>query len=207
MIVDVGPVSSFHHMVWHAQLLQGCSRASQRYACRAGSHCAPGFFEINAKFLLAVSMLTREDLPTFERPTTANSGLDGGGQPFNVTALPTYFAEFTRVNNDAERALLPEIFEGLRLLGPRGKAASPFSEVGLRKSSAASKSSSPFCRASNRRKTSVFPGLRVARGCRCRVLASLAACLTGKAPVCLPPTGVGALRKSFMGVRRARISR
>jgi hypothetical protein len=37
---------------------------------------APGFLETLASLLLCVSMLMREDLPTFERPITANSGSD-----------------------------------------------------------------------------------------------------------------------------------
>lgn len=36
---------------------------------------APGVFEIIARPVLPVRVLMREDLPTFERPMTANSGM------------------------------------------------------------------------------------------------------------------------------------
>ena len=61
----------------------------------------PGFLDTLASLLLCVSMLIREDLPTFERPITANSGCDWGGHPFRSTLLLTYTAFFTLAKSDA----------------------------------------------------------------------------------------------------------
>jgi hypothetical protein len=102
----------------------------------------PGRFEIRASFLFPVSMLIRDDLPTLDRPITANSGMHGGGHAFKVTALPTYVAEFTFVNKDAAYALCSDL-GGLRVLDSPCKAGSNFSDPGCKKSSEASKSSSP----------------------------------------------------------------
>src|SRR6056297_2260032 len=40
----------------------------------------PGFCEVNARFFRSISMLIREDLPTLDRPTKANSGSWGLGR-------------------------------------------------------------------------------------------------------------------------------
>src|SRR4030065_2088381 len=49
----------------------------------------PGDEEILASFLWPVSILIREDLPTFERPAKAYSGKDGFGHDFRSGLLLT----------------------------------------------------------------------------------------------------------------------
>mmetsp|Transcript_38917 Transcript_38917/g.86571 ORF Transcript_38917/g.86571 Transcript_38917/m.86571 type:complete len:221 (+) Transcript_38917:121-783(+) len=55
----------------------------------------PGSLDTWASFLLLVSMLMREDLPTLERPMMANSGYLGAGQSSWRTALLMYEADLT----------------------------------------------------------------------------------------------------------------
>lgn len=57
----------------------------------------PGLPEVLASLLLSVSILIKEDLPTFERPIKANSGLSGLGQAATSTLLTKYFADFISI--------------------------------------------------------------------------------------------------------------
>ncbi len=57
----------------------------------------PGVFEVSARDALPVSMLISDDLPTLDRPMTANSGSVGLGQEDSFVALPTYSAVLTFV--------------------------------------------------------------------------------------------------------------
>ena len=52
----------------------------------------PGFEDVLAKFLLFVSMLMRDDLPTLDRPIKAYSGLSGVGHLRQSTSLCRYSA-------------------------------------------------------------------------------------------------------------------
>ena len=52
----------------------------------------PGVLDVFASFDWLVSILISEDLPTFERPMKAYSGLSGLGQPSTDGLLITYTA-------------------------------------------------------------------------------------------------------------------
>mmetsp|Transcript_266 Transcript_266/g.2110 ORF Transcript_266/g.2110 Transcript_266/m.2110 type:complete len:232 (-) Transcript_266:666-1361(-) len=56
----------------------------------------PGVLDTRARFLRLVMALMRDDFPTFDRPTTANSGSVGGGHCSSLTLLFTNSAAFTR---------------------------------------------------------------------------------------------------------------
>lgn len=56
----------------------------------------PGSLETLARPFLNVNMLMSDDLPTLDRPMTANSGNLGGGQDLRETALDTYLAVLMR---------------------------------------------------------------------------------------------------------------
>lgn len=60
--------------------------------CRKGP---PGCLDTMARLLRLVSRLIREDLPTLERPMTANSGYFGGGHWLTSTLLFTNSAVLT----------------------------------------------------------------------------------------------------------------
>ena len=47
----------------------------------------PGVEDIFASAVLSVSILIREDFPTFDRPIKAYSGISAGGQSSGVTLL------------------------------------------------------------------------------------------------------------------------
>lgn len=53
----------------------------------------PGVADVFASLLWFISMFIRDDLPTFERPIKAYSGLSGFGQPAIVGLLIKYLAE------------------------------------------------------------------------------------------------------------------
>ena len=57
----------------------------------------PGVLEMSARLCCPVKRLINEDLPTFDRPTTANSGYCSLGHDSTETALPTYSAVAIRI--------------------------------------------------------------------------------------------------------------
>ncbi len=68
------------------------------YPSRTQHTGTPGSLDTRASPLLPVSMLMSEDLPTFERPMTANSGNRGCGHCATSTQLLRYSAVRTREN-------------------------------------------------------------------------------------------------------------
>eukprot|EP00955_Chlamydomonas_euryale_P105670 365657-Chlamydomonas_euryale.AAC.3 len=86
--------------------MQAFACACRRACAHAGAHvckqacvCAlpPGSFDTCASRLLFVIMLIRLDLPTLERPMTANSGSVGGGQSACFTVDLMYLLVCTLV--------------------------------------------------------------------------------------------------------------
>ena len=57
----------------------------------------PGFPEVLASCLQSVSMLIKDDLPTFDLPIKANSGNDDFGQSDTLALLITKDALLTRM--------------------------------------------------------------------------------------------------------------
>lgn len=74
---------------------------------------SPGFLEVRARRLRRTSELRREDLPTLERPTSANSGNPSEGQSWVLTLLFTNSACMTWASL---AYLLSKIFEPFKIL-------------------------------------------------------------------------------------------
>ncbi len=63
----------------------------------AGNLSAPGSLDTRANLELLVRQLRSDDLPTFERPMTANSGLRSRGQSATAALLVTNTEDTTLV--------------------------------------------------------------------------------------------------------------
>lgn len=76
--------------------------------------CSPGFFEVSASFFLLTIELSKDDFPTFERPTRANSGDPSDGHASVSTLLFTNSAETIWASL---AYLLRTMLEPLKILG------------------------------------------------------------------------------------------
>jgi len=84
----------------------------------------PGVLETMASALRPVSKLMSDDLPTFERPMTANSGYPALGQSWTFTLLLTNSADLTLVCFGCGRTICEAAVPSRLLLGPSCAAES-----------------------------------------------------------------------------------
>jgi hypothetical protein len=89
-------VSACMHACMQVLACLACTLAPSHPGSNALHACSPGSLDTFANFSCSVSRFMSEDLPTLERPISANSGKRSGGQSLTAGLLLMKTALFTR---------------------------------------------------------------------------------------------------------------